>query len=503
MRYLIYARKSSESDERQILSIPAQLREVREYAEKYKLEVVDEITEAKSARFPGKREGFKELLNRIKSNECNRILVWHTNRLSRNPLESGEIMQMLSDGVIEEIRTPTSSVTTENSNDILLGVEFGSHSQFSKDLSRNTKRGFREKILRGEYPTYAPPFYLNSGAVKGRKNIVPDERIRKYYPLLVDKVVSEKIRSDNAYKILQEWNVKSNRGRFYSRNTVNRLLRNPVYYGKMKTYQSNQLVAGTWVPLISEEKWSELQGVLDEKAKPYFSKHNHPYRKTIHCGKCGYYVVGYTKVKPSGKQYTYYGCSKRGGQCKNSNVTLTNLEEQLFEIINGVKLDLETREKVKEEVFSRLGSEMEVKKVNVKEIEKEITKLEEEKHILLQMRVDNEINSEEYIKEKQFKETKISELKELRGDSEYNLNDIYNQLELFIDKCFNLQELFINGTPEERTLLINEIAEDLILEDERIRWNYKIGYRSMVNQDFLSTSFKWGRLYDVIMNLDS
>lgn len=497
MEYLIYARKSTESEEKQVLSIPAQLRELREYAEKLDLIILDEIYESKSARIPNKRKGFEELISRIRSGECNKILVWQTNRLSRNPLESGILMQLLSDGVIEEIRTPTSSVTTENSNDILLGVEFGSHSQFSKDLSRNTKRGLREKILRGEYPTFAPPFYLNVGTIKGRKNIAPDENIRKYYNMLVDKIILEKIRSNNAHKILREWNVKSKRGNYFSRNTVNRLLRNPVYYGKMRISNERELISGTWEPLISEKKWNQLQGILDQRLKPYHTKHNHAYRKTIRCAKCGYYVVGFTKVKPSGKKYTYYGCSKRGGNCDNPNTTLEKLEEQLLRVFNGVKLDINTKEKVKHEVFSRLESELNTKKSNVDQIESEISKLESEKKILLQMRVENEINSEEYLKEKELKNVRIEELKELRGDSEFNLDDIYNQLELFIDKCFNLRELFINGTPEERTLLINEVAEDLILEDEKIRWNYKIGYRSMINQDFLSENFNWGGRWDL------
>jgi site-specific DNA recombinase len=496
MKYLIYARKSSEAEEKQVLSIPAQLRELREYARNYNIEIVDEITESKSARIPNRRKGFSNLVDMLKRGECNRILVWHTNRLSRNPYESGMIMQMLSDGIIEEIRTPTSSVTTENSNDILLGVEFGSHSQFSKDLSRNTKRGIREKVLRGEYPTYAPPFYLNAGTIKGRKNIVPNEKIRKYYNLLVEKIITEDLRSDNAYKTLKDWNVKSKRGNYFSRNTVTRLLRNPVYYGKMRYNNGKELIAGTWEPLISEKRWNKLQEVLDNRSKPYNTKHNHPYRKTIKCAKCGYYVVGSTKVKPSGKKYTYYGCSKRGGNCKNSNITLKKLEEQLLRVFNGVNLDQEAKEKVKKEVFSRLENEINIKGSNVSEIEKEITKLEEDKKMLLQMRMDHEINSEEYAIEKEIKNTKISELKELRGDSEFNLDDIYNQLELFIDKCFNLQELYINGTSEERTQLINEVSEDLKLDDKEIRWNYKIGYRNMINQDFLSENFNWGGRWD-------
>ena len=54
MRYIIYARKSSESEERQVLSIEAQLAELREFAAKEKLEIVASLCEAKTAKEPEK-----------------------------------------------------------------------------------------------------------------------------------------------------------------------------------------------------------------------------------------------------------------------------------------------------------------------------------------------------------------------------------------------------------------------------------------------------------------
>jgi DNA invertase Pin-like site-specific DNA recombinase len=492
MEYFVYARKSTESEEKQVLSIPAQLRELDEYAQKWNLKIVDTMSEAKSARTPNKREEFSRMLNRIQNGECNRILVWQTNRLSRNPQEAGILMQLLSDGIIEEIRTPLSSVTTENSNDILLGVEFGSHSQFSKDLSRSTKRGFREKILRGEYPTFAPPFYLNVGTIKGSKNIIPDERIRHYYVELVDKVIRERLRSNNCFKILKEWGVISKFGRYYSRNTVTRLLRNPVYYGEMKRYDRDEFVPGSWEPLITKERWLELQDVLDRRSKPYQTKHNHPYRRLIKCSHCGYSIVGYTKIKDSGKKYTYYSCSMRGGHCGNPSLTIDDLELQLFNIISAIKLTEEEKEKVKQEVFSRLESEINHKQNTTGNVEAEINKLDENEKELFTMRMNKEITPEEYTMAKTDIKEKKNKLEELRGDAFYNLEDIKLKLELFIDKCFNLQELFTNAIPDERTLLLGEVCEDLILDNKQIGWNYRKGYRSMANQEFLSESFNWG-----------
>jgi len=61
MKYFIYARKSTEDEDRQILSIESQLCELREFAAKEKLEVVASLCEAKTAKEPG-RTKFAEML---------------------------------------------------------------------------------------------------------------------------------------------------------------------------------------------------------------------------------------------------------------------------------------------------------------------------------------------------------------------------------------------------------------------------------------------------------
>ena len=55
MRYIIYARKSTEEEDRQVLSIEAQLVELKEFAAKEKLEIVASFQEAKTAKEPGEK----------------------------------------------------------------------------------------------------------------------------------------------------------------------------------------------------------------------------------------------------------------------------------------------------------------------------------------------------------------------------------------------------------------------------------------------------------------
>lgn len=54
-RYFIYARKSTEDGERQQLSIPAQIEELRTFSHKENLQVVDTLIESKTAKKPGRK----------------------------------------------------------------------------------------------------------------------------------------------------------------------------------------------------------------------------------------------------------------------------------------------------------------------------------------------------------------------------------------------------------------------------------------------------------------
>jgi DNA invertase Pin-like site-specific DNA recombinase len=105
MRYFIYCRKSSEAEDRQILSLPAQVRELKEFARKNNLKVIHIFQEEKSAHRIG-RPVFNEMTERIEKGEANGIIVWDESRLARNSLDGGKIIYMMDLGQIVEIVKP-------------------------------------------------------------------------------------------------------------------------------------------------------------------------------------------------------------------------------------------------------------------------------------------------------------------------------------------------------------------------------------------------------------
>src|SRR3989344_2015708 len=149
MKYVIYARKSTEDEDRQVRSIEAQLVELKEFAAKEKLEIVASFEEAKTAKEPG-RIKFAEMFDLIEKGKANGILAWHPDRLARNPIDGGKIIYSVDTGKILDLKFPTFWFDTTPQGKFMLQIAFGQSKYYIDNLSENVKRGLRQKIRRGE-----------------------------------------------------------------------------------------------------------------------------------------------------------------------------------------------------------------------------------------------------------------------------------------------------------------------------------------------------------------
>src|SRR3989339_1831063 len=159
-KYFLYARKSTDEPERQILSIEAQLFELKEYAKKENLCVVKEFIESKTAKQPG-REIFNTMIAGIEQGEAKGILAWHPDRLARNSIDGGKIIYLVDIGKIVDLRFPTYHFDNSAQGKFMLSIAFGQSKYYVDNLSENVKRGLREKLRRGEWPGCAPLGYYH------------------------------------------------------------------------------------------------------------------------------------------------------------------------------------------------------------------------------------------------------------------------------------------------------------------------------------------------------
>ena len=166
----LYARKSTEDDDKQVMSIEAQLFELREFARKENLEIICEFQESKSAKKPG-REKFGEMMGKIENMDGVGILAWHPDRLARNSIDGGRIIYAVDTTKIISLRFPTFWFEPTPQGLFMLQVAFGQSKYYSDNLRQNVQRGFRQKLRRGEWLTKAPYGYVNNPKTR---NIEPD-----------------------------------------------------------------------------------------------------------------------------------------------------------------------------------------------------------------------------------------------------------------------------------------------------------------------------------------
>jgi len=171
-KFFLYARKSTEDEERQIMSIEAQLAELAEFAKRENIEIAETFIESKSAKKPG-REIFNEMMSKVyESKEPIGLIAWYPDRLARNSVDGGQVIYLIDIGKIASLRFPTFWFEPTPQGLFMLQVAFGQSKYYSDNLSENVKRGIRQKLRRGEWPGLAPFGYVNNPKTR---TIEPDQ----------------------------------------------------------------------------------------------------------------------------------------------------------------------------------------------------------------------------------------------------------------------------------------------------------------------------------------
>ena len=138
-KFFLYARKSTDVEDKQVRSIEDQIAELRAFAEKENLEIVDVFIEKQSAKIPG-RPIFNEMIKRIEKGGANGILAWHPDRLARNSVDGGKIIYLIDCGRIATLKFPQFWFEPTPQGKFMLNIAFGQSKYYVDSLSENTKK---------------------------------------------------------------------------------------------------------------------------------------------------------------------------------------------------------------------------------------------------------------------------------------------------------------------------------------------------------------------------
>lgn len=398
LRYLLYARKSGESEERQIQSIPDQVRLLKELAESQGFAIVTELTESKSAKAEGTRPVFAQMLSLVKRGEVDAILCWSVNRLSRNPEDSGKLAGLLQRGELRAIQT-FDRLFLPQDNTLLFAVEASVANEYILELRRNTQRGTNSKVEQGWFPHRAPEGYQNDSLkLRGQRTISSDP-VR--FPLLrkaFERLLTGQYSVAQVHRLLtEEWGYvpRSRHARPSGPlplSTFHRMVQSPFYASYF--VHGGDLHVGKHPPMLSLDEFQRLQAILKGDIPRRRTKRTFAFTGLIKCAHCGGWVTAEEKRKPSGRTYRYYHC--HGQKCKRWHVREEVIEQAIDQQLQGVSLEPEIAGYVREALDEwEQGRQQEQEAVRAGQ-ERAAGDLRERLSALLEMRLRGLLEDEEY-----------------------------------------------------------------------------------------------------------
>lgn len=346
IKYCLYARKSTESDEQQALSIDSQIKEMLEMAKAENMEIADIRRESHSAKDSGQRPVYNQLLADIRGGMFTGILCWAPDRLSRNAGDLGAVVDLMDQGRLHEIRTHGQRFTN-NPNEKFLLMILGSQAKLENDHKGiNVKRGLRAKCEKGWRPGRPPIGYLHDKyADKGQKKVTVDPKRAPIIKKVFEKMAYEQLSCRKIHRwLIEETNFKTRNDKKMTLSMVQRLIAEPFYYGEFEyPVGTDKWYKGGHEPIISKALYDKANEQLKRKNINRSESKEFAFTKLIKCGNCGSGITAEEKFKKlsdgSVRRYVYYGCSRaRNQNCKGGYLREEDLIEQLTKVID--KLDI-------------------------------------------------------------------------------------------------------------------------------------------------------------------
>lgn len=499
LRYRLYARKSTDTEDRQVQSLEDQVKYMQERAKELGLNIIGKpIRESKSAKRPNNRPLFSEMLQEIEEGKIDGIICWKIDRVSRNPTDSGHIQQLLQDEKIKHILAMDRSYFPED-NSIVFSVEASQANEYVRKLAVDTKRGMQSKAEKGDKPGVPPVGYLND---RIEKKVIADPDRFTAMRMLWDKMLT------GTYSIAQLVHVADKElhittpvrgktgGKPISYSTLCVIFKNRFYTGQLPF--KDQLFPGNHPAMISEEEFEQVQQIIDPShtTRPKGKTYNFQLRNLFLCGECGFAITVEQKqklIKSTGetKTYIYYHCTGKNKNIKctqpKTHVTedelLTQIKDKLSKFTidpDFYKLAIERLALEEDEVVDKNNTKTQAHERAIKKAETSITNLR-------RMRYSGEADDDSwYFAEVQTLEDELERLQDARNKDEYKARN----WRAVADETFTFaryaKEDFDGDDLEKKRSVVMKLGEKLTILDRTIQFSpnkYFIPLEQMIENE--------------------
>ena len=390
-RYVLYVRKSTDDKERQICSLPDQIKECQKLAKAKGiiLKAEDIISEKQSAKEPDIRPKFRQMINDLKTGKYDGVIAWHPDRLARNMKEAGEIIDLIDKDIIKDMQFASFSFMNTASGKMLLGFQFVMSKEYSDKLSDDVKRGNRNKTEDGRYVGDFKHGYYKDKNQNLRPDGVNYDLILKAWQKRKQSETLDSIAeylNENGYQIAKKIGGTEHKIYKMDKGELSKLFKDPVSAGVL-VYGKEPPVNlvdkdPDFLPMITVDEFFQINKT-DAKLQKLRSRIKGVgvgtiradfLRGMVFCAECGKSMsTGITskKNKKTDKttHYFYYRCETAGCKSQDKSLRAKVIQEFVIDFLEKHRFE-------SEKVYEHYKKEMALTiRENAKELESEFMSL--------------------------------------------------------------------------------------------------------------------------------
>lgn len=387
LKYVLYARKSADDSEKQVRSIPDQIKECEDYAARLGLNVVKPyiIDDGKSAKKPNRRPNFNEMIRRIEDGEIDGILSWHPDRLARNMMEGGQIIQLLDDAKLTDLKFSSFPFTNDASGKMMLGIAFALSKHYSEKLSTDVKRGNLHGLREGKSAGQYKPGYnrdSKTGLYYRDENNFPI--VEEAWAMKLARTTEQKIvdmMNRRGYRrIIKKENTKLQRQQPMSVQKLNDMFRDPIYYGvlKQKNMEVNLCDLYEFETMITKAEYDAVQKMQRGHGKEKV-KYDLPLRGLVSCNRCKKPRVAAPSTSRNKRdRFIYFRCDTDACVEKGKSVRALVVLEAIVDVLKNISTDSVDHEEIEKFLHSYTKNNQKDSTAEIKRLKTERTRAETE-----------------------------------------------------------------------------------------------------------------------------
>lgn len=476
MKAVIYARVSSDEQQKEGFSIPAQIDLLKNYAKKNNIEVVKIYEESQTAKQAG-RAKFNEMLSFLHaSKDINTILVEKTDRLYRNFKD----YVLIDENKFEIHLVKENEIIGKNATShqkFVHGIKVLMAKNFIDNLSEETKKGRLKKAQEGYFIGQVPYGYKK---LDPKTSVIDEEKapfVRRAFELYAQGDLSlEKVRNI----LFEEKYIYQPSFPKISKGQLQFILQNINYTGSLKF--QDEIYEGRHEAIIPKKLFDDVQKAFKKDNKPlYRNEHNFAFASLLKCAECGCTITAELK---KGK-YVYYHCTGHDKNCSQKKIYIREeeLEKRFDEAVKAIDLNDSHIEYIKIGLKESLADKVKFSEERIESLQVQHKRIKERLHKLYIDKLDGVVDNDFWLEKKQEWTNQLEEIENLlqafnNADKKY-----YDEGVQILELLRNAYSVYSKQNNQEKRKMLKFLLSNCTINDKKVSYDWNLPFTYFVNFD--------------------